>query len=231
MIEIKVGNIFTSNYQTLVNTINTKGVMGRGIAYEFRLRYPEMFRKYVELCEKQLIKIGKLWLYEVNQNKYILNFPTKDHWKDPSKIDYLKQGLQKFVDTYKTKSITSIAFPILGSDQGGISEKISLEILNSYLIQCEIPIEIWHYDPLAKDELFDKFKNLIYSMNEKELSYQAKLRMDFIRKLKLALEREDINNISGLLRGKGIGEVTLEKVFSFVMNQRLINDSDMILFK
>jgi len=230
MIEIRVGNIFTSNYQTLVNTINTKGVMGKGIAYEFRLRYPEMFSKYVDLCKRQLIQIGKLWLYEVNENKGILNFPTKEHWKEPSRVEYLERGLQKFVDTYKNKSISSIAFPILGSSQGGIPEETSLKVMQSYLSKCEIPIEIWHYDQYAKDDLYDNFKDLILTFNEADLSRQTLIRIDFIKKLKIALQREDINNISSLLRQKGIGEITLEKVFRFVMKKDKNKSSDMSLF-
>lgn len=220
MIEIRVGNIFTSNYQTLVNTINTKGVMGNGIAYEFRLRYPQMFNKYIDLCKRQLIQIGKLWLYEVNENKKVLNFPTKNHWKDPSRVEYLEQGLQKFVDTYRHKSISSIAFPILGSSQGAIPEETSLKVMQFYLSQCEIPIEIWHYDQDANDDLYANFKSIISAFNEKDLSQQSSIRIDFIKKLKVALEREDINNISSLLRQKGIGEITLEKVFRFVMEKK-----------
>ena len=119
MIEIKKGNNFTSNCHTIVNTVNCVGIMGAGIAYEFKLRFPKMFQKYQQFCSNGSIDIGNLWIYKLtkydNENyEYILNFPTKNHWKYPTKIEYLEKGLQKFIDTYKQKKILSIAFPLLG---------------------------------------------------------------------------------------------------------------------
>lgn len=83
-IKIIKGNIFTSNCQTLVNAVNCVGVMGAGIALECRLRYFEMYNRYVALCEENKIEIGLLWIYK-SPVKWILNFPTKKHWKYPSK--------------------------------------------------------------------------------------------------------------------------------------------------
>ena len=92
MIEFKKGNIFTTECDVIVNTVNCSGVMGAGIAYEFRLRYPDMFYKYKELCDKKLLMIGRLWIYSLSEDdifkeKYcrVLNFPTKNFWKLPSK--------------------------------------------------------------------------------------------------------------------------------------------------
>lgn len=77
-------DIFESKCQVLVNPINCVGVMGKGLALEFKNRYPKMFDKYKDLCDKYLIDIGRLWMFNVNDNKQILNFPTKKDWKDPS---------------------------------------------------------------------------------------------------------------------------------------------------
>ena len=114
-ITFKKGNIFSSDKQTIVNTINCVGVMGKGVALGFRLRYPEMYEKYRELCKTKQIAIGKLWLYKQSREglQWILNFPTKIHWKYPSKMEYLEAGLQKFVDTYEEKGITSIALSLI----------------------------------------------------------------------------------------------------------------------
>ena len=142
-LDIIKGNLFTSNCQTLVNTVNCVGVMGAGIALEFRLRYPQMYERYVEICNSNLLDIGKLWLYK-SEHRWVLNFPTKKHWKRASKIEFLQLGLQKFVDTYEKKGITSIAFPLLGSLNGGIYENESLEIMTKYLYKCDdIKIEIY----------------------------------------------------------------------------------------
>ena len=99
MIKILTGNIFTTKCSTIVNTVNCVGVMGAGIAYEFRLRYPKMHERYKEICKYNLLKIGTLWIYRAD-NKNILNFPTKIDWKKQSKTEYLEKGLQKFIDTY-----------------------------------------------------------------------------------------------------------------------------------
>src|SRR5689334_19885892 len=113
------GNIFTSKYQTLVNTVNCVGIMGAGIALEFKYRYPEMFEKYVKHCKEHLIQIGKLSIYEVpNKDQKVLNFPTKNDWKHPSKYEYLTKGLEKFLNIYREKKITSVAFPLLGAQNG-----------------------------------------------------------------------------------------------------------------
>lgn len=213
--EILKGNIFTSRCQTIVNTVNCVGVMGAGIAYECRLRYPKMYEKYTELCRDKLITIGSLWIYKSN-DKWILNFPTKYHWKYESKPEYLEKGLQKFLETFKEKGITSIAFPLLGASNGGISEDVSICIMKRYLEKCDIPVEIYYYDPFAYDDLFLKFKNLWNSIPEKELATKSGLRIDFVRKVKDALKQDNIRNLSRLLSVKGIGDVTLEKSFRFI---------------
>ncbi len=174
MITIKKGNIFTTKCQTIVNTINCVGIMGAGIAYECRLRYPEMYSRYVELCNEKKISIGTLWIYK-SDNKWILNFPTKNHWKYESKIEYLEKGLQKFLDTYKEKGIKSIAFPLLGASNGGIPEKKSIEVMKKYLEQCDnINIEIYYFDPYAYDDLYLKFKEIWTRVPEKELKKELK---------------------------------------------------------
>jgi O-acetyl-ADP-ribose deacetylase (regulator of RNase III) len=131
IIEIK-GNIFTTKAQTIVNTVNCVGVMGAGIALEFRLREPEMYRRYVEICKAGKLSPGVLWLYKSAQPQ-VLNFPTKKDWKHPSRPEYLENGLSKFAATYREKGITSIAFPMLGADKGGLPIHVSREIMRRYL--------------------------------------------------------------------------------------------------
>ena len=153
------GNIFNTKAQTIVNTVNCVGVMGKGIALVFKLRYPAMFDIYQDFCKQGLIGIGKLWIYKGDaRDPWVLNFPTKTHWKLPSEYEYIEKGLQKFVETYKEKGITSIAFPLLGANNGGLDGKKVEELMISYLSQCDIPIEIYHYDPQAPDDLFEEFR-------------------------------------------------------------------------
>lgn len=201
-----------------MNTVNCVGVMGAGIAYEFRLRYPEMYSRYKQLCQENLIQIGSLWIYKAT-DKWILNFPTKKHWRYPSKPEYLELGLKKFVETYRAKGIKSVAFPLLGASHGGLSKDLSIDIMVSHLNRCEIPVEIWHYDPFAYDDLYVKFRESWMLETDSELSRNSKLRVDFVRKMRQALCREDIRSLSGLLKVEGIGEKTLEKAFNCALNE------------
>ncbi len=142
MLTVLKGDLFQSEAQTIVNTINCVGAMGKGIALEYKKKYPEMYAKYVSLCKNKQISIGKLWLYKTD-TKWILNFPTKDDWRNPSKIEYLVLGLEKFVATYKDKGITSIAFPLLGANNGGLDPKLSLEVMVRYLKDLDIDVYIY----------------------------------------------------------------------------------------
>ena len=120
------GNIFESPAETLVNTVNTVGAMGKGIAYKFKLLYPEMFSRYRSMCERGELTVGRLFLYRT-EHKSVLNFPTKEHWRNPSKVVYLEEGLKTFVRTYETVGIHSVAFPALGCGHGGLDFKTQVQ--------------------------------------------------------------------------------------------------------
>ncbi|SHO80482.1 ADP-ribose 1''-phosphate phophatase related protein [hydrothermal vent metagenome] len=219
MIKIKKGNIFSTKCETIVNTVNCMGVMGAGIAYEFKLRHPDMFKKYKIVCDNNLIDIGKLSIYQVDSSNYkkILNFPTKKNWKYPSKIEYLEDGLKKFVDTYNEKNIKSIAFPLLGAGKGGISSEKSLDIMQKYLSKCDIDIEIWYFDEKAEDTLYKEFKNKFLNLDSNSIKQLSKLRLDLIEKIKNALiTRDDIHFISQLKSIQGVGDIALEKSYQFI---------------
>ena len=212
-IKILKGNIFTSKYQTLVNTVNCVGVMGAGIALEYRLRYPEMHDKYVQLCVENKIDIGVLWVYK-SPDRWILNFPTKKHWKYPSKKEYLHAGLDKFLNTYKEKKINSIAFPLLGADKGGIPQDESLRIMTAFLEKADVEIEIYKYDVTAKDDLYDKVKDWLLSQDIERISKSTKLRKDYVVKVVDAMQSPSVVQLSQLAQIKGIGIRTLEKIFN-----------------
>ncbi|HQE61014.1 MAG TPA: macro domain-containing protein [Candidatus Latescibacteria bacterium] len=214
------GNIFTSRAQTLVNTVNCVGVMGAGIALECRLRYPEMHDQYVSLCRRRMIEIGSLWIYKA-PDRWILNFPTKRHWKEPSKEEYLHAGLRKFMQTYQEKQIESIAFPLLGAQHGGLRRDRSQELMESYLSECRIPIEIYRYDPMAPDDLYDRFCELLRDMTPEEIKVETGLRSDFVKRLLDAVHDPQVRQLNRLASLDGIGIGTLEKVFAFARGRIL----------
>lgn len=141
--KILIGNIFESKQQTLVNTVNCVGVMGKGIALEFKNKYPRMYKEYVALCHSGEIKPGKPYYYSDILGTSILNFPTKDDWKSPSKLSYIIDGLNWFRKNYVDLEITSIAFPPLGCGNGGLTWEVVGPVMYSLLFDLPIDIEIY----------------------------------------------------------------------------------------
>lgn len=140
------GSLFESPAKVLVNTVNVVGVMGKGIAKIFKEIYPEMFNKYQRLCENRQFEIGKLWLYKTD-HKWILNFPTKDHWRQPSRPEYIEKGLKKFVSSYSEMGITSVAFPCLGCGNGELDWKTVVQpLMMKYLEKLPIDTFIYEYN-------------------------------------------------------------------------------------
>ena len=216
MLRITKGNLFSSECQTLVNTVNCVGVMGAGIALEFKLRYPEMFARYVEHCRNREIEIGKLWLYKPPQldKQWVLNFPTKRDWKHPSKVEYLHRGLQRFVETYQRRGIQSIAFPILGSQNGKIPEDESVAIMARYLYECDVEVEIYRYSPDARDDLYMVLKQRFVIDSDKRIASDAGLQVGRVSMLRKVLSKSEITSIRQLATTRGIGERTLQRLLS-----------------
>jgi len=141
MITYVASSLLKSPAQVLVNTVNTQGVMGKGIAAGFKQIYPEMFAQYRNLCEKRELEIGVLWLYKTSR-KWILNFPTKKHWRNPSKPEYVEAGLKKFCDKFLDIGIYSIAFPALGCGNGGLDWQNTVRpLMEKYL--KNLPIDVF----------------------------------------------------------------------------------------
>ena len=142
MIKKLYGNLFDSRMETLVNTVNCVGVMGKGIALQFKLRYPEMFHDYKIRCTAGSVLPGEPYLYRDTTEKSILNFPTKRHWRDDSRITDIEFGLDYFVQHYREWEITSIAFPPLECD-GGLSWAQVENLMTEKLSAITIPVEIY----------------------------------------------------------------------------------------
>lgn len=142
MLEYTESSLFDSPAQTLVNAVNTVGVMGRGIALEFKRRYPEMFARYKEQCDSGRLWIGSLHLYQTDHH-WVLNFPTKEHWRQPSKPEWIEKGLQEFVREFAALGITSASFPQLGCGSGGLDwEQVVKPMMEKYLAVLSIPVYV-----------------------------------------------------------------------------------------
>jgi O-acetyl-ADP-ribose deacetylase (regulator of RNase III) len=124
MIESAQGNLLHAPVEALVNTVNTVGVMGKGIALQFKQAYPHMFRAYVRACNAGEVQLGKVFVFDLGGldggPRWILNLPTKKHWRDKSQKAAIALGLHDLVDTIHRLGIKSIAIPPLGCGNGGL---------------------------------------------------------------------------------------------------------------
>ena len=123
MIEYKQGDLFAVNVEAVVNTVNCVGVMGRGVALQFKKQYPENFKHYEAACKRGEVVPGKMLVYETNSllnPRLIINFPTKRHWRGESRIEDIEDGLADLINVIKSYNIKSIAVPPLGCGLGGL---------------------------------------------------------------------------------------------------------------
>jgi len=135
MINFLKGNIFDSNAEALVNAVNTVGIMGKGIALEFKKRFPKNFEIYKGVCDANMLSIGDILI--VHDGKTIINFPTKIHWRDKSKYEYIQSGLRNLREELKDLNITSVAIPALGCGFGGLDWKIVKKMIVDELNDCD----------------------------------------------------------------------------------------------
>lgn len=143
MVKVLVGDIFESEAQTLVNTVNTVGVMGKGIALGFRKRFPEMYEDYAQRCARHTVRLGEPYLYRRIMPPNIINFPTKDHWRSVSRLSDIVKGLQYLKSHVHAWGVTSIAVPPLGCGEGRLEWRVVGPTLYRHLASLQIPIELY----------------------------------------------------------------------------------------
>lgn len=148
MIRFLRGNLFDSDAEALVNTVNTHGVMGKGIALEFKKRFPANYEFYRQACEQGQVQIGKMLVFPTQslQPQYIINFPTKQHWRGRSKLEYIQRGLQDLVCVVQQQGIRSIALPPLGCGHGGLRwEQVKPLIEQAFASLPDVEVQV--YEP------------------------------------------------------------------------------------
>ena len=150
MIRVRVGDLFESEMQTIVNTVNCVGVMGKGLALEFKKRFPDMYEDYVARCRAKQVRLGEPYLYRRLLPPWIINFPTKDHWRSVSRLSDIVAGLEYLERHYHEWEITSLAVPALGCSNGQLEWRVVGPTLYRYLSRFDIPVEL--YAPLGTPE-------------------------------------------------------------------------------
>jgi O-acetyl-ADP-ribose deacetylase (regulator of RNase III) len=156
-VTVKIGDLFESSAQTLVNTVNCVGVMGKGIALGFKQRFPAMYDDYRGRCDRGEVRLGRPYLFKSKSHKCVLNFPTKQHWRGVSRISDISAGLEYLKGNYREWGITSLAVPPLGCGNGQLDWEVVGPTLYRYLSQLEIPVELFAPDKTPKEQLTLQF--------------------------------------------------------------------------
>jgi len=200
MIKYTSGNILESDSQALVNTVNCEGYMGKGIAYQFKLKFPNNNLKYVDACKSGQFKPGNILLHEEEEgNKIILNFPTKDRWRKKSEYSFIEIGLKELINVIRFNNIKSISVPPLGCGNGGLDwtkvRGIMEEILKPISSECEVLI----YEPFEGSRKLKKQKpKAAPKLNTSHLLLMMlKLKLNKFNKLRIQKAAYLVNIFSG----------------------------------
>lgn len=196
--------------QTVVNTVNCMGIMGKGLALEFKIRYPEMYVDYLERFRKGELVVGEPYLFKTT-NKCILNFPTKNHWKYPSRIEFIESGLKFFISHYRNWNIKSIAFPRLGCTSGNLEWSQVGPVMKKYLNDLkDIDVHIF-----LDQQTSDKEREFLKIFNDAQtstLKTNFRLTDKQVTSLREHLKRHGaLKRIRDLLEIKSIGPVAYKR--------------------
>lgn len=212
MIKYFEGTVFNAPVKTYVNAVNCIGVMGAGIALEFKLRYPEMYDDYVNRCNNGGVVVGRPYIYEYSNDIWIMNFPTKNHWKYPSKIEWIEKGLKYFKENYKKRNIESIAFPKLGAANGKLNWGEVKTIMESYLNDLDIDIYICLDEKKEAEGIEGK---MVENVNNSNLDKFIK-DVDINKKqAQTIVYNMPISRFWHMSKFRGIGKVTYQKLFRY----------------
>jgi O-acetyl-ADP-ribose deacetylase (regulator of RNase III)/uncharacterized protein YwgA len=157
MFKALIGDLFASQAQTLVNTVNCVGVMGKGVALEFKKRWPAMFEDYKGRCERKAVRLGEPYLYRDASGVSIVNFPTKGHWRSPARLVDVERGLDYFAAHVGEWGITSVALPPLGCGNGGLEWAEVGPLIHRKLHGLPIDVEVYAPYGTPKPQLTETF--------------------------------------------------------------------------
>lgn len=211
MIKYFDGTVFNVDTDAIVNTVNCDGFMGAGLALEFALRYPKMYEQYKKDCATKSTRTGLVNYYN-EENIVIINFPTKNSFKFPSHIKWIELGLINFVQTYKSKGITSVAFPKLGTANGGLSWNDVKELMEKYLSNLDIDIYICLDIEKEAQGIEKVMLNNFNKMSTSELASIIRLSQKQIDELNL---RKPYSRFWQIQKTPTIGITTYKKMFEY----------------
>lgn len=205
-------NIFECDAQVVVNPVNLVGVMGKGLAKEFKEKYPEMFNEYKEACLNGTLKEGDLLLYKA-QDKWILNFPTKWDWRDMASLELIEKGLQNFVDTYEERGIKSVVFPKLGCGLGGLEWSVVGPLMHKYL--DNLPVEVKICGSPAREHFMSGAAGMLptvfdFGIDKKTKIHQAEKPVELLQQILRFVTKEDELVLDQFAGSGSLGEAALK---------------------
>ena len=219
------GTVFNAEADAIVNTVNCSGVMGAGLALEFSLRYPNMFEDYRAKCQREEIKVGRVSYYR-EKEKVIINFPTKWHFKYPSKIEWIRSALNDFVHTYKAQGIQSVAFPKLGTLNGGLEWGQVRAVMEQYLRQVDIPV----YICLDEDPACGLEKQMLEIFNDLSIEKLKRIVRLTEGQKKALSEGKPFSRFWQIKQVEGIGITTYQKIFLYCKDLAEGGEEQLTLF-
>jgi|HubBroStandDraft_5_1064220.scaffolds.fasta_scaffold113842_1 uncharacterized protein YwgA/O-acetyl-ADP-ribose deacetylase (regulator of RNase III) len=205
-VRILEGDLLKSNMHALVNTVNTVGIMGKGVALAFKKRYPDMYRDYVKRCDQGEVRLGEPYIYRANDH-VIVNFPTKQHWRSVSRLSDIEAGLDYLEHHYKEWQIKSLAVPPLGCGNGQLEWRVVGPILLRYLKRLDIPVELYapHGSTLLGEIQLDLLDQFDPQNNEEQWRLEPWL---------VAIA-ETVSRLESLRYHWPVGRVMLQKIVYF----------------
>ncbi|MCF6223998.1 MAG: macro domain-containing protein [Flavobacteriaceae bacterium] len=192
MINYKKGDILESHTEAIVNTVNCEGFMGKGIAYQFKVKYPENNKEYAKRCRNNSFTIGDILLFREN-DKIILNFPTKDKWRKKSEYKFIEKGMKTLRNTIIENDLKSVSIPPLGCGNGGLEWSKVKAIIEKNILNISKDVEIVLYEPI-----FKKFRSKVKAPPKLTTSHLLlmRIKMNLLKFNKIRLQKSAyLNNI------------------------------------
>ena len=214
------GNIFSTQSQAIVITVNCEGVMGAGIALDAKLRWPKLFKHYVQACSTGEIAIGKSMLIRRDEFSLpidVVLFPTKNRWRNPSTIPYIRDGLTDLRSMLEVGAIESIALPHLGCSNGGLQWAMVRPLIEKHLSNIDkLRVELWRFTDDPDDPHMHQLRELVRTSSPREVAKHLGIQIGPANSLIAAMQLEHVGGLSSLQRAPGVGEKTLAGVYGYL---------------
>lgn len=210
-VKVLIGDIFKSKAQTLVNTVNCIGIMGKGLALEFKKQFPCMFKDYEARCKQGEVKLGRPYLYKSLIPPWILLFPSKEHWRSVSSIKDIEEGLYYLAQHYQEWGIISLAVPPIGCGLGQLDWKVVGRTLYRHLAKLNIPVELYAPPGTPNAELTEEFlsNSISLQMEQAGKPRSSDIKPDFIILIEI------LNRLEKIPYHHPIGRIAFQKLAYF----------------